>query len=239
MEAALLPVLVIGGIALVALVAYLAWKAEQQRIAEVQAWAAARGWTYTARDDSWHRTFAGAPFTSGHDRRSTKVLTGPHDGRRAAVFDFVHHTTETSTDAQGHTRSREVAHWFNVVAVSLGAATPGLSVSPEGVFSRLVGRMFNRDIELESEDFNRAFTVTSDDRRFAFDVLHPRMMELLLRHPDTAWRIDQGWLLTVESGKYDLPIVERRLDFADAILDGLPDFLRRQYGIPAGPEPAS
>jgi hypothetical protein len=236
-EAALIPVVVVGALALFGLVAYLGWRAEQERIAALQAWAAERGWTFTPRDDSWHRTFHGSPFDSGHRRQSTKVLTGPHDGRQAAVFDYVFHTTETSTDAQGRTRTREVAHRFNVVALSLGAATPGLAVSPEGPFGRLLGRMFNRDIELESEDFNRAFTVTSEDRRFAFDVLHPRMMELLLQHRDTAWRIDQGWLLTVEDGTYELPDVAARLAFADAVLDALPDFLRRQYDIPAGSGP--
>jgi len=233
MSGALVPVLVVVGLLLVGLVAYLGWRAEQARIAELRAYAAERGWRYTDRDDSWHRTFRGSPFDSGHDRRSTKVLTGPHDGRQAAVFDFVYHTTEHSTDANGHHSSREKSHDFNVVALSLGAATPGLSVSPEGVFGRLLGRMFNTDIELESEEFNRAFTVNADDRRFAFDVLHPRMMELLLQHPDTAWRIDQGWLLTVERGDYDLPGVEQRLAFADRLLDELPDFVRQQYGIPA------
>ena len=234
MEAAL-PILLVVGVVVVALVAYLSWEAEKARTAELQAYAARRGWTYTPRDDSWHETFTGSPFTSGHGRRSTKVLHGPHDGREAAVFDFVFHTTETSTNAQGHTTHREVPHRFNVVALSLGAATPGLSVSPEGVFGRLVGRIFNTDIELESDDFNRAFTVNADDRRFAFDVLHPRMMELLLRHRDTAWRIDRGWLLTVEDGTYELPVVEQRLAYADAILDLLPDFLREQYGIPGAP----
>ncbi len=233
MSAGLLPVVAVAAVVLLGLVAYLGWRAEKRRVAELRAYAAQRGWTFTPRDDSWHRTFRGSPFTAGHQRQSRKVLTGPFDGRQCAVFDFVYHTTESSTDAQGHHSSREVSHWFNVVALSLGAATPGLSVSPEGVFGRLLGRMFNRDIELESEDFNRAFTVTADDRRFAFDVLHPRLMELLLQHRDTAWRLDQGWLLTVERGKYDLAAVEQRLVFADRVLDSVPDFLRRQYGIPS------
>ncbi len=232
MSAGLFPVIIVGALVVFGLVAYLAWKAEQKRIAELQAYAASRGWAYTPRDDTWHERFNGSPFHSGHGRRSTKILTGPHDGRQASVFDFVYHTTETSTDAQGHTRTREVSHRFNVVALALGAMTPGLAVSPEGVFGRLIGRMFNNDIELESEEFNRAFTVNSEDRKFAFDVLHPRMMELLLQHRDTAWRIDQGWLLTVENGSYEIPDVERRLDFADRLLDSMPDFLRQQYGLP-------
>ncbi len=233
MDPALFPVIVVGMLTVFVLLLYLGWRAEKKRVAGLRAYAAQRGWTYTDRDDSWHRTFHGSPFESGHNRQSRKVLTGAHDGRQCAVFDFVYHTTETSTNSEGHTTHREQSHWFNVVALSVGAVTPGLSVSPEGVFGRLLGRMFNRDIELESEEFNRAFTVSSEDRRFAFDVLHPRMMELLLGHPDTAWRIDQGWLLTVERSTYDLPDVESRLAFADRILDSLPDFLRRHYGIPA------
>ena len=233
MDAALFPLIIVGAIAVVALVAYLGWKAEQKRIAELRAYAARRGWSYTDRDDTWHQSFTGAPFDSGHDRRSTKVLHGTHDGREAAVFDFVYHTTESSTDANGNRHTHEEAHRFNVVALALGAATPGLSVSPEGVFGRLLGRMFNSDIELESDEFNRAFTVSSEDRRFAFDVLHPRTMELLLQHRDTAWRIDRGWLLVVERGTYEIPDVELRLDFCDRLLDSLPDFVRQQYGIPA------
>src|SRR5689334_10775702 len=110
MDTALVPVVFVVGLLVVGLVAYLSWKAEQARIAELQAYAAQRGWTYTPRDDSWHRTFRGSPFTSGHNRQSKKVLTGRWDGRSCAVFDYVFHTTETSTNSQGHTTHREVAH---------------------------------------------------------------------------------------------------------------------------------
>ena len=233
MDAALFPVIVVGMLAVFGLLMYLSWKAEQKRIAELRAYAARRGWTYTERDDSWHEAFTGSPFHSGHNRQSTKVLHGTYDGRESAVFDYVYYTTESSTDANGHHHSHEEPHRFNVVALSLGAATPGLSVSPEGAFGRLLGRLFNSDVELESEEFNRAFTVNADDRKFAFDVLHPRMMELLLQHRDTAWRLDRGWLLTVEHASYELPDVERRLAFSDQLLDALPDFVRQEYGIPA------
>jgi hypothetical protein len=238
-DAALFPVIVAGMLVVFGLLMYLSWKAEQKRVAEIRTYAASRGWSYADRDDSWHETFTGSPFDSGHGRRSTKVLHGTHDGREAAVFDFVYHTTESSTDANGHHHTHEEAHRFNVVALSLGAATPGLSVSPEGAFGRLLGRMFNSDIELESEEFNRAFTVNADDRKFAFDVLHPRMMELLLQHRDTAWRIDRGWLLVVERGTYEIADVEPRLDFCDRLLDGLPDFVRQEYGIPAPGSPSA
>src|SRR5205085_3018749 len=47
---------------------------------------------------------------------------------------------------------------------------PALSVTPEGMFSRFFGRLTNSDIELESEDFNRAFRVTCPNRRFASEI---------------------------------------------------------------------
>lgn len=232
MDPALVVLIGVGGLLLVGLVAYLSWRAEQARIAEIRAWAGARGWHYVERDDSWEHRFPGAPFDSGHNRQCHKVLTGQHDGRQAVVMDFVYHTTETSTDANGHTRRREVKHWYGVVALAVGADTPELAVAPEGFLGRVVGRLLNSDIELESEDFNRAFTVRCEDRRFASDVLHPRMMELLLTHPDTAWRLAGGWLVTAERGTYSLPDVEGRLAFADRVLDAFPAFLRRQLGLP-------
>ena len=108
------------------------------------------------------------------------MVTGTQDGRPFVAFDYVYYTTETSTDAQGHSSSREVSHTYGVVALTVGVAFPPLEVAPEGFVSRIVGRLTDHDIDLESEDFNRAFTVSCPDRKFASDILHPRMMEFLL-----------------------------------------------------------
>lgn len=40
--------------------------------------------------------------------------------------------------------------------------------------SRAMGKLVGDDVQLESDEFNRAFRVTSDNRRFATDVLHAR-----------------------------------------------------------------
>src|SRR5665809_126291 len=128
--------------------------AAQKRRAGIAALAAQRGWTYAERDDRWCDAFQDSPFGTGHNRKATNVLTGQFDGRPFVSFDYVYYTTETSTDSEGRT------------------------TTPEGMFGSLVGRLTNTDIELESEDFNRALTVNCPDRKFASDVLHPRMMEL-------------------------------------------------------------
>jgi hypothetical protein len=112
-----------------------------------------------------------------------------------------------------------------VVVVNIGVVMPALSVAPEGMISRLIGRLTNSDIELESEEFNRAFRVTSPNRRFASDVLHPRMMQLLLQWPELAWRFDADSLLAVRPGSHDVQEIDAKLAALDTILDNVPDFV--------------
>ncbi len=225
-------------IAVMVLVAVLAFLAERRRRERLTAFAAARGWTLVRRDDRWCDTFDGAPFGTGHNRQAHNILQGQHDGRALVAFDYVYHTTESSTDSNGNHSSREVSHWYSVVGLQVGASVPALSVTPEGFFSRAIGKLLNRDIELESEEFNRAFTVTSPDRKFASDVLHPRAMEYLLTVRDLAWRTTNGSILTIESGRHEPAEIDHRVVVLDRILDLVPDFVRDQYGIPGRQEPS-
>ena len=217
-----------GFLALVVLIGVLSLLAAKKRREGFAALAAAHGWTYTERDDRWCDTFDGSPFGLGHNRKATNVLTGQYDGRGFVAFDYVYYTTETSTDSDGHSHSREVSHRFGVVALDVGVHFPPLQVTPEGMFGRMIGRITGRDIELESEDFNRAFTVKCPDRKFASDLLHPRMMEYLLQHPDSSFRFDGSWTLSVENGQARIEEVEPRLAVIDGVLDKVPEFVWRE-----------
>lgn len=199
--------------------------AAKKRREGMAALAGQRGWTYVERDDRWCDAFQDSPFGMGHNRKATNVLTGQFDGRPFVNFDFVYHTTETSTDSKGHTSTREVSHHYGISGLDMGASFPALEVTPEGMFGRFIGRVTNTDIELESEDFNRAFTVKCPDRKFASDVLHPRTMELLLQWPKSAFRFDRRWILDVESGQVGLEEIVPRLERIDAIVDQVPDFV--------------
>jgi hypothetical protein len=219
--------ILVGGLALVVVVAVLGYLSAKRRREEFAAFAAQHGWTWTERDDSWAERFDDDPFGNGHDRQATNVLTGGYDGRPFVAFDYRYSTTETSTSSNGSTTIRTVHHPFSVVAIDTGAAFPDLRVSPEGFVGRLVGRLLNSDIELESEDFNRAFTVSCEDRRFASDVLHPRMMQQLMRWPDLAWGLQRGWIVVFRPGSHSTAEVAAKLPVIDTIVDGIPDFVWR------------
>jgi hypothetical protein len=62
----------------------------------------------------------------------------------------------------------------------LEAACPQLTIGPESIFGRLADHLGFPDIEFESEEFNRRFTVKSQDPRFASAFVDQRMMRYLM-----------------------------------------------------------
>ena len=217
-------------LALFGVFAFLSYLAAKKRREAFQAYAATKGWTWTERDDQWIEAFDGAPFGLGHDRRAENVLTGAFESRTFAAFDYSYRTTETSTDSDGHTTTHEETHNFSVAAVDVGVVCPNLHVSPEGFFGRAIGKLTNHDIQLESEEFNRAFTVHCEDRKFASDVLHPRLMEALLTFRDIEWRFDRSWIVTVSSGGHNPAEVDRALTSISSVVDAIPDFVWEDHG---------
>jgi len=230
--------LFVGFFVLVIVMIVVAAIQSKRRREALQGMAAQRGWQFVERNDAWCERFSVSPFGLGHNRQARNLLLGTHDGRSFVVFDHVYHTTETSTDSNGNTSSREVSHTNSVCALDLQTVFPQLQVTPEGFFGRIVGRLTNRDIELESEDFNRAFTVTCPDRKFASDILHPRMMGLLLNNRGGSFAFDAGSILNIEGGATDLPTIDARLGFLDAVVDLVPEFVWNEARGEAGPPPA-
>jgi hypothetical protein len=201
--------------------------------------AARKNWTYAARDDSWTTLFSGSPFGEGFDRKATNLLTGMYNGRPFVAFDYSYSTDSSLSDSARHTSSLSLDHPFSVVAVDTGAAFPHLQVIPEGLVGRISRRLGDQDIELESEDFNRAFTVTCPDRKLASDVLHPRMMQLLLTTPDLAWQLQGRYLLAVRAGSHTEAQVEATLACVSAIVDAVPHFVITDHRVPRGESSAA
>jgi hypothetical protein len=205
-------------IAVVAVV--LSYLAAKKRREELATYAAARGWRFEADQPLLVDRFTGPPFGLGSGRRAYNVLYGSHDGRDLVSFDY-EYKTQTTNGKQTTTQ----VHVFSVLGLSMGVLMPPLSVDPENFLDRFVGRLTGNDIDLESEDFNRAFTVSSPDRKFASDVLHPQLMEYLLQHRQLGWRFEQDSMLVVARGKRTPAQIEATIQVMDAITDLVPEFV--------------
>lgn len=195
----------------------------KKRREALAAYAASRGWRYATHDRTLVDRFQGTPFGRGSGRAASNVIYGEHDGRPMVAFDYQFKTTSGT----GENR-KTTTHRWSVLALSMGVTMPDLSVEPEGVFGRVIGRLTNTDIEMESEDFNRAFTVRSSNRKFAFDVLHPQMIEMLMQWPELGWRFETDSMLVVRNGHHSIEEVDAKLQVMDAIIDRIPEFVWKE-----------
>jgi hypothetical protein len=205
-------------IAVVAVV--FSYVAAKKRREAMQAFATARGWRYEQEQPALVDRFAGPPFGTGFGREAYNVLYGSHDGRDLVSFDYTYKTQSSN----GKTTTT-TTHTFSVLALRMGVAMPALTVDPESFLDRFVGRITGNDIDLESEDFNRAFTVTCPDRKFASDVLHPQMMEYLLQDPQLGWRFEQDSMLVIARGQRTPEQIDATIEVMDGITDRIPEFV--------------
>jgi hypothetical protein len=194
--------------------------AAKKRREAMLAYAAGRGWRFEAEQPLLVDRFTGPPFGLGSGRRAYNVLYGTHEGRDLVSFDY-----EYKTHTSNGKRTTTQVHRFSVLGLSMGIHMPPLSVDPENFLDRFVGRLTGNDIDLESEEFNRAFTVSCPDRKFASDVLHPQMMEFLLEHRQVGWRFEQDSMLMVAHGQRTPAQIDATIAVMDGITDRVPEFV--------------
>jgi hypothetical protein len=191
------------------------------RTKHVKAYVAQQGWTYRSRDRQLAKRWTGPPFENGHDRRCDEVIDGEYAGWRFNAFTYRYETGSGDDEST----------WSTViVALLCETSMPDIDVAKEGRFGRLLGKVMNYDIQLESEEFNRAYTVRSDDRKLASAVLHPRLMQDLLVLPRFSWAFRNGDLLGFDNWNGKPEELTGQLDRQIAILRSVPDYVWQDRG---------
>ena len=197
--------------------------ADRRRQEAVRAWATSAGWTYHGVDATLVHRWRGTPFGVGNTRRATEVVSGPVGGRHAISFKYQYVT------GSGKNRTRHTRH---VVAVFLPKLLPVLELTPDGIAAKLVKALGGQDIRFESEAFNRAWRVSSEDPRFAHDIVTPRAMERLLL-PDVAGtciRFAGDAVITWSSGRPKVENIVARAAILDSLVDAIPAYVWEDRG---------
>ncbi len=221
--------IVLGALGVVAILAALVVafvlhaRAEKRRREALAAWATAQGWSYLPRDRSERPgRYAGfTPFGAGHSRYASDCIFGAQDGVGFDAFEY--HYAVTSHNGKTTTTHH---YFFRICAVHMPLPAPALSIQPEHLGHKIFDALGGEDIDFESDEFSRRFWVTCKDRRFAYDVIHPRMMEHLLGQGGRHWQWAGHTLLLHERGRRISPeVVERLLGLARGFRDQLPPHL--------------
>jgi hypothetical protein len=114
-------------------------------------------------------------FEMGDGRGCENVVWGEWKGLPFRASDYWYYN---ATDGRRGSALRDLH--FNAVVVDIPAYLPRVTVDREGVASRLTSGIGWRDIQFESDDFNRRFVIRSEDPEFAFKLIDARMMHWML-----------------------------------------------------------
>lgn len=158
-------------------------------------------------------------FSQGHSRRVSNVISGRIDDCDLKACDF-HYKTGSGKN--------ESSHSVSAVLLDTGLLFPTLTIRPETILDRIAGVVGYDDIDFESDEFSRKFFVRSQDKRFAYGIVHAKTMEFLLADP--RWCLRLSWqslilhadrILTPEEFRY-------AIDFGRNFLKLIPDYLKQE-----------
>ena len=182
-----------------------------------------------------------AAFRHGDNRKAYDTLQGslatPVGPCQTWAGDWSYETTSGTGKDQSTT-----THRFSYLLVRVPFALSKVSVRPEGFLDRVAAGIGFDDIDFESAAFSRAYCVGGDDKRFVYDLIHPRMIEFLMSAPPVSFALDgvddagRGWLLVgPASGVWAVPRFAAEVEWARRFLDLWPRHLQERVMPPPLP----
>ncbi len=175
----------------------------QKRLDALAALARKLGWRFDPSNDRSHdeRFAQFGQFRQGHSRAAYNTLRGEIsiNGRifQGQMGDYTYKKTQSNGKSTTTTTYRVSYLLLRPPLVWRGE----LRIRPEHLFDKIAGVIGFDDIDFESAEFSRKFHVKCDDKRLAYDVITPRMMEFMLRSSPQLVEYDKGWCLLSQGGR--------------------------------------
>jgi hypothetical protein len=216
-ESGLIVTLAISGIAIVVVILRLL--AAHRRRKTLAEFAIREGFEFIPDPGPLHEKYAAfEPFETGRGWKSTNLLHRRAGKTRWEMFDYKYST--------GSGKNRRT-HYRGIVAANVEIDFPQLAIRPEGLLDRLAGVVGFDDIDFESAEFSRRYFVKSSDRKAAYDIIHPRMMEFLLAQPDAHWQVLGTSVVLAHSRHYEPEEMLARMRSISQFLELVPEFVRQ------------
>jgi hypothetical protein len=154
----------------------------------------------------------------GDVRYAYNVFHGCHLEYPVTIFDY-HFSTPGGGKSGGYD------YYWSAFVVEMKTNFPDMIISHESRESRLAEALGGSHIAFESAEFTRAFRVRSSDKKFAYDVCHPKMMEYLLANQDLTVEISGAGLAVLFEDWLRPEKIEANLSRLIEIRKLLPDYL--------------
>jgi hypothetical protein len=226
--------------AIAAAIGFAVWNSrmKDKRRQELAGWAQVNGLKFLPEKDHsvWMRYQLFKCLQRGEDRYAYNIMVGTSGTRVMSAFDYHYETHSTNSKGQRQTHH----HYLSALVVDAGLPLKPLFIRPEGLLDKVTEFVGIEDIDFESAEFSQKFFVKSPDRRWAYDVLHQKTMELMLAYP--RFHIDfQGSQVMAyfDNKTFTLGEFGSALKVVTGILDYLPESVVRELkGIDSGGRPS-
>jgi hypothetical protein len=180
-------------------------------------------WQFAPETGEYRRVFGSFPFARGVHERDVAWIAGTYNGRSCASF--THEYEEGSDDEQ-----KRIRRW-QITLVELEYPLSTVDILPDDVLAKFEKFFGGMDIDFESADFNEKWRVKAQNLKYAHDIVHPRMMERLLKSDadGLAIRVENAAVLCWQAGRQGPEDLARRLNVLTAVAKLIPEFVLREF----------
>lgn len=126
------------------------------------------------RSDRAYRNYNLELFQRSHDSEAYNIITGDKFGNRIELFDYLYTINVTGPETYKET------HKCSICLIITKHNFKNLLIRPEDLSDKIASAVGFQDINFESKEFNRRFRIQASDKKFAYDIIHPQMIEFLL-----------------------------------------------------------
>ncbi len=162
-------------------------------------------------------------LNKGSNRYTEDHLAGQVDGYPVLACDLHYET------GSGKNRTH---HRYGLILLTVPLRLSEVIIRREGLFDRLAAAVGFEDIDFESAEFSGRFHVSATDRRFAYDLIHARAIEYLMRQPDYNWEFEGDTIALYHTDRFEPEEIGPAIRFAIGFVDLIPEYVWEQRGQP-------
>lgn len=203
-------------------------RAKERRRHEVAAFARKFNLAYGGSVEPGLNGYDFTLFARGDDRGFDNYISGTWRDTAFVAADYWYYVERDDNGA-----ARDYRH-FTVVVVDIDAYCPRLRIERESIATVLADTIMQRDINFESDEFNRKFRVTGD-RAFAYDLLDARMLNFLVKADARfSYEIHRSWLLVWTKRLPPMELLPP-IGLAREFRSRIPQLVRSRYALASHP----
>lgn len=137
-------------------------------------------------------------FRRGVRQYTVNTMEWSRSGRPVQLGDLQYQKERVDRDGDTHITNS----FFSYAFVALPEARfAELLIRPELTVDKVAAAAGFEDINFESHQFSKMYFVQSTNRRFAYDVIAPQMMEYLIAHPGYTVHLSPAGLVVTIGGE--------------------------------------